>query len=118
KGAKLAGADLFGADLTGADLTGADLSESRLSRAILTDAKLDGVNFKGALMPDGSTHEEAERSESGPRPRSALKSLGFASGGLMLLESQKHFQLFRFDPRFPTRRALTLSRSGRPCTGP
>ena len=25
--------------------------------SILTDANLEGVNLKGALMPDGSTHE-------------------------------------------------------------
>jgi hypothetical protein len=50
--AYLIGANLIGANLTGANLTGANLVEADLAEAILED-----VNFKGAIMPDGSIHD-------------------------------------------------------------
>jgi uncharacterized protein YjbI with pentapeptide repeats len=41
-----------------ADLTGADyLKGARLLIAKLTDAKLDGADLAGTIMPDGTTHE-------------------------------------------------------------
>jgi uncharacterized protein YjbI with pentapeptide repeats len=49
--------DLTNANLSGADLSNADLSESNLLKAKLDGAKLDGTNLKGAIMPDGSTHQ-------------------------------------------------------------
>lgn len=61
-GANLNGANLSEADLTSADLRGANLSCANLEQTNLKEAKLLGANLdkaklKGAIMPDGTTHE-------------------------------------------------------------
>lgn len=58
-GSSFVHSDFRGTDLRGADFTGAVLSESRfcaanLEGANLTDAIVDGVDFTGATMPDGT----------------------------------------------------------------
>jgi hypothetical protein len=53
---RLGGADLRGAILTRADLSGADLRHANLLHADLTLANLEGVQWAGAIAPDGSVY--------------------------------------------------------------
>ncbi len=62
-GANLGSADLRGAILTRADLSGADLRHANLLRADLSLATLDGVQWAGAIAPDGSVYPGAESAE-------------------------------------------------------
>lgn len=55
--AYLPGARLNDANLSKADLTNANLQKANLQGAKLDDAILDNVDFRGAIMPDGRTHE-------------------------------------------------------------
>jgi len=51
RGANLSGADLLGAFLLGADLRGANLSGAKVVGTNLIE---DGVDLRGAIMPNGS----------------------------------------------------------------
>jgi len=55
--AYLPGARLNNANLSKANLTNANLQKANLQGAKLDDAILENVDFREAIMPDGSTHE-------------------------------------------------------------
>ncbi len=99
-GANLGGADLRGAILTRADLSGADLRHANLLRADVSLATLDGVQWAGAIAPDGSVYPALEATNvtvsatsegltSGDRDAETLRrELAKARKQVALLESQ------------------------------
>ena len=57
EGANLEGANLEDANLSGFDLWGDNHIGANLKGANLANAILDGANFAGVIMPDGSVHD-------------------------------------------------------------
>ena len=109
-GANLGGADLRGAILTRADLSGADLRHTNLLHADLTLANLEGVQWDGAIAPDGSVYPTTESvvpvaivtsqasTSSDPDLETLRRELAKARERVALLESQLQQQLQQNEP--------------------